>query len=159
MCLRTTKLNHVVVFQVMTPLVSLLTNFIIRAGVFQNAVVAGYITVQVEAARSPKTLVPSYQAAWFCKPEDHNVQLQRQASHGPTRNKWKLLWINFKNSLCLSSMKPWKRKRVGVLDWPIFNVGTWTWVISLLIFYFRQHNYVIKTCYSDMFRLIKSCSG
>jgi len=63
MCLRTTKLNHIVVFQVMTLLVSLLTNCIIRADVFQNAVVAGYITVQLEAARSAETLVPSYQAA------------------------------------------------------------------------------------------------
>jgi hypothetical protein len=71
----------------MTPLVSLLTNFIIRADVFQNAVVAGYITVQMEAARSSETLVPSYQAARFCDPEDHNVELQRQASHRPARNK------------------------------------------------------------------------
>jgi len=63
MCLRTTKLNHIVVFQVITPLVSLLTNFIIRVDVFQNAVVAGYVTVQVEAACSSETLVPSYQAA------------------------------------------------------------------------------------------------
>jgi hypothetical protein len=63
MCLRTAKLNRIVIFQVMTPLVSLLTNFIIRADVLQNAVMAGYIAVQVEAACSPGTLVPSYQAA------------------------------------------------------------------------------------------------
>ena len=63
MYLRTAKLNYIVVFQVMTPLVSPLTNCIIRADVFQNAVVAGYVTVQVEAECSSETLVPLYQAA------------------------------------------------------------------------------------------------
>jgi hypothetical protein len=41
----------------MTPLVSILTNFNIKSNVFQNAVVAGYITVQVEATGSSETPV------------------------------------------------------------------------------------------------------
>lgn len=128
------------VFQIMTPLVSPFTKYIIRVDVFQNVLVAVCIKVEVEThvpkkRRCPPTKlhdpVSQKTTTWNFNVTFH-VGLKEINLNDCDRMEKKL-------SLCyLSNVKPRKRKRIGILAWRIFNVKTWrTWVVS---FTFRLIN-------------------